>query len=260
MNTISILLLEDCISICDEFKKHISVKDSMDLVNVTNSSLDAIKLVKIHKPDSVIVDLELTDGTGSGIDFLEKLKEFDLGYMPYIAVNTNVRSELTYEAIHDGFADIIFWKQQQGYSIDYVLNAISFSVKRYKNRRKEDSSEMHSMSIDDKRIHKFISDELNTLGIKSNHKGRTYLFEAIKFNLEKFTVGYRSPLKHVGNLYNMKPSHVCRDISTAIKYAWLHTPLDVLDEHYQGTYSKDSGFPTPMEFISYYTEKIKCKL
>lgn len=66
-----VLLVEDDEIECAIYKEIIKNKEDIKLVDSTNSSKEAIKYVKNYKPDAVILDLELTNGEGSGFEFIE---------------------------------------------------------------------------------------------------------------------------------------------------------------------------------------------
>ena len=62
MNTskpMTLLLLEDDKITTNEFEKYIATRTDVTLVAKTNSSIDALKLVKKYRTEAVIVDLEL---------------------------------------------------------------------------------------------------------------------------------------------------------------------------------------------------------
>lgn len=264
----SIMILDDDSKICNDFESYIKTREDVKLVGKTNSSSEAIKLVKNLKPEAVIVDLELHNGYGSGFEFLMGLRNLNLSFSPLVVVNTNVKSPSIYENIHNGFADLIFYKKQEGYSIEYIINAILFS----KNSN-SDSSELKiennlDSEIDDlkseenKRITKLINIELDSVGISQKLRGRNYIFDALMYMLTENPVKVRdiSPLQYVANSYKMFPSSVGRGIQTVINSAWNRTPIEDLEESYKAKFSMDTGVPTAMEFIYYYYNKIKNKL
>jgi CheY-like chemotaxis protein len=71
--------------------------DDIDLLAVTDDSNKAIGYVKDLLPDAVILDLELHQGGGNGLLFLQVLKQMNLSVYPYILITTNNTSMVTYE-------------------------------------------------------------------------------------------------------------------------------------------------------------------
>ena len=73
----TILLVEDDLNECEIYKNILTGREDIKLVAITNSSAKAIEEMQIHKPDAVILDLELTDGEGSGFEFIESVRFYD---------------------------------------------------------------------------------------------------------------------------------------------------------------------------------------
>ena len=264
MNTskpMTLLLLEDDKITTNEFEKYIATRTDVTLVAKTNSSIDALKLVKKHRPEAVIVDLELQDGLGSGFDFLQKLKNTNLNFSPLIVVNTNVKSPTIYKNLHDGYVDLIFYKQQADYSFEMLVNAIVFS-------RKHEKDYTHNIVIEESeeeeqlRITKLINIHLDRIGISYKLKGREYIFDAINFMLHENPEKFKeiSPLQYVANKHHMFSSSVGRAIQTAINDAWKKTAIEDLERFYTASINSNSGVPTAMELIFYFYNKIKEEL
>jgi len=257
----SILLLEDDIHICNAFESLINIREDVCLVAQTNSSFEAIKLAKKYRPECIIVDLELHSGYGTGFEFLTELRNSNLDFEPLVVVNTRVKPGIVYDGIHEGFADLIFYKQQPDYSIEYVINSIVFSRKKNSNAPPPFEIVCGNNLRDEeaKRLTKLINAELDAVGIKQTLRGREYLFYGIKYMLEEQPKSSRdlSPLNYVADKYDMFPSSVSRGIHTAINDAWMYTPIEDIEENYKARVNSDSGSPTAMEFIKYYYLKIK---
>ena len=100
-----LLLIEDDDEECVEYKKIIENNDNIKLVAITNSSSVAIKYVNSYKPDGIILDLELNNGEGSGIDFIENIKKQNIEKFPKIVVTTNIYSDSVYNFLHKNKVD-----------------------------------------------------------------------------------------------------------------------------------------------------------
>ena len=254
------MILDDDIDVWNKFENLSNSRNDIQLIAKTASSFEAIKLAKKLQPEAIIVDIELPNGCGTGFEFLTELRDTELDFMPLVIVNTKVRPGMIYDGIHEGFADIIFYKQQEDYRIEYVINAMLFS--RKKNYKDSGSNTSCNISLKDKeniRISKLIDAELNAVGISPKHNGRQYIFDAISVMLEKNpkTPSSFSPFNYLADKYDMYASNVSRDIHTAISKAWLTTPIEDLEENYTAPIEPDTGEPTPLEFIFYYYKKIK---
>lgn len=72
MKPMSILLVEDDKDTCKIFEKQIKSRNDTTLVGVTDSSYEAINLVKLYSPDVVILDLYLHQRNWFGNSFFKK--------------------------------------------------------------------------------------------------------------------------------------------------------------------------------------------
>ena len=119
-----ILLIEDDEYEINSFKEVIQARDDVKLVQNTNSSYVGLEYVKKYIPEGIILDLELHQGEGSGLDFLENIKRINLDFKPLIIVITNVFSEIIYNYIHALGVDFIFYKKQSDYNPEIIINSM----------------------------------------------------------------------------------------------------------------------------------------
>ena len=154
-NRMTILIIEDDQNICDAFEEIISKRNEVELIGKTNSSIEAIKFVKENKPEAIIVDLELHHGIGSGFDFLRELKNINVKTKPIVVVNTNIISDIVYEKLHQGLADIIFYKKQKDYSPKTVIDSL---VLLRNNGEKSDTITNNNIE----NVNQIIEDIINT--------------------------------------------------------------------------------------------------
>jgi DNA-binding NarL/FixJ family response regulator len=250
------IILEDDLAIINEFEELSNTRDDIELIGTTNSSFDAIKLVKKLKPEAIIIDLELPNGFGTGFEFLIELRNTKLDFIPLVVVNTKVQPGMIYDGIHEGYADLVFYKAQADYKLEYVINSMVFS------RRKENVIAPTTNTLKDieaKKTIDLLNKELDLVGISHKHTGREYIFQAILLMLENSPKTPReiSPLPSLAKLHNTYASNITREINTAINYAWLNTDIDTLEKHYTAPLPKETCMPTPMELIYFYYKKIK---
>lgn len=256
MKCMTILLVEDDVEICKMFEDYIKTRNDVKLIAITNSSETAMEIVKDKRPSTIILDLQLHNGNGSGYDFLEKIKVMDIPYSPIIAVNTNVNSDKIYKKLNNHYADFIFYKKQPGYSPKLVIDDITF-LGADDGIIEEEPIIQEIFENQNKRIVDMINVELDTIGINYKLKGREYLFECLYALLQGNINSDYSILQHVAKKYKVCSNTIGRTIQTVINDTWRTSSLEHLHENYKAKINYNTGVPTPTEFIYYYFKRIK---
>lgn len=254
-----ILLIEDDELQCDMFKKYVSSRNDVDLVAITNSSNEALEYVKEYNPEGIILDIELHKGQGSGIEFLERVKEYNKKFKPIIIVTTNSSSEILYNNLHEDGVDLIFYKQQIDYSIKSVISALTLlrkSLYKHNNENREELIKETHAEYKNK-ISNRINSELDLIGISSHLKGRTYIQDAILYLIEDDNKNDDSVFNYLSNKHKKSSSSISRVMQTAINYAWKSSAPEELEVHYTAKINYHTGVPSPTEFIYYYANKLK---
>jgi len=270
---ISVVVVEDDTKELKRFKDFISLRDDIVIVGMTGSSREGIELVQLYAPDAVIVDLELHQGHGTGIDLLKSLKNTTVDTKPIIIVTTNNPSPITHNLTRDYGSDYVFWKRQQGYGpkvvIDMLLMLYSTINIGADNTEFADEltfspfTEKHETSkIDNKKneyenVIDMINQELHLIGISDRYKGHEYFSDAIHHLVTSSTGEYESTIKMVAQGAGVTYSSIIRAMQTAINKAWDTYDRDELLKHYTALTDRWTGVPTPTEFIHYYAEKIR---
>lgn len=85
-NKMKLLLIEDDINTCEIFKKIERARKEIEFIKITNSETEGLKCVKQNTPEGIILDLELTNGEGSGFGFIKELRKLKLKAIPKIIV------------------------------------------------------------------------------------------------------------------------------------------------------------------------------
>ena len=252
-----ILIIEDDESDCNNFIKCAQNRDDVE-IEITDSDVEALRLVKINKPEGIALDLELNNsktGSADGLDFMTKLKECRLNYEPIIIVTTHINSKTTYDMLHRAGVDLILYKDQLKYSSDYVFNKF-LSLRKYTESKPLTIKE--EIQNNENRISDLISDELELVGINSKMKGRQYIHDAILYLVENDNKSNDSnPINYLAKKYNAPKSTITNNMQNAINKGWNTTPVDELLIYYKARIRPDVGVPSPMELIYYYAEKIK---
>lgn len=255
----TVLLIEDDEFECQRFKTYVETLDNVKLVGITNSSDEGIELFKTHMPEAIILDIELHKGQGSGIEFMEKVKENMTEFRPIIVVTTNAVSSILYDKLHEDGADLIFYKKQVDYSPKLIISSVLSlrkTMKKFNITDKTTGEEQETLADYEAKISNKINTELDLIGISSHLKGRKYIHDAIVY-LIKENSSDETVFNHLANVYKKSSSSISRVMQTAINYAWRNSAPEDLEMHYLAKVNYNTGVPTPTELVYYYKDKIK---
>ncbi|MCL2354691.1 MAG: response regulator [Oscillospiraceae bacterium] len=259
------ILIEDDEVECQKYKDYFYTRDDIKLVAVTNSSDKAIEDVKTYQPDAIIADIELNEGQGSGIDFLEKIKTINLEYEPLISVITHISDRKTHRYAHLNGANFVTYKLRD----DYIKQGRELVVQDLFLMHKKlcsitstyDSKSIKTESIGERkeRVSNRINAELNKFCMPSTLKGRAYIHDAILYDAlggekeHNMTASQYIAKEHKVN----NQSNITNNIQTALEHAWDNTAPEELKKLYPVELSYKTFVPTPTQFISHFSDKIK---
>lgn len=254
---LNIILIEDDPNACESFREYVDTVTDVLLIESTNNSYRAVALVKEQLPDAVILDLELNEGQGNGLMFLQELKKLSLPFIPYILVTTNNSSSTTHDFCRQMGADFIMSKHQDDYSEKNAIEFLRMMKDIIQGRRCMKtlvSKDPLSSGTTTKQIARMISAELDAVGISPKAIGYNYLADAILLIIQG------KPNNICGTLatkYKKTDSSIERAMQNAINKAWRTADIDDLLDNYKARINSEKGVPTLTEFIHYYAKKIK---
>lgn len=257
---LTILLIEDDVSMCQAMNNYISNTEDTKLVGITKDIIKALEYFTSYQPDVIILDLELHDGNGDGLSFLENLALLDIEHQPFILVSTNNSSQIIYNQVRKLGADFIIPKYKEDYSAQNTiefLRTLRQSIQHsHKNKYTRPSLPvLESPQKDQERINKKIFSEFNHIGISPKMKGRKYLSDAILLLLEESSTSKVCSI--IAKNYGKTEASVSRAMQNAINKSWNTCNIDDLDKYYTAHIHSDKCVPTYMEFIHYYADKIR---
>lgn len=255
----SLLLVEDDEQDCKLFENYMNTRDDVKLIGITKSSSQAIQYIKTHMPEGIILDIELNEGKGSGLEVLEELNKIKFDVKPLVAITTNISSKEIYTYAHKQGTDIIFYKLKEDYCPELVIKNLLILRKSLCNIRiKNITEDINTETIAERkeRISNKINSELDLIGISSHLVGRKYIHDAILYILEENN-NNQNTFTYLANKYKKGNSTIGRAIQTSIEHAWRRSSPDDLEKYYTAKVNYNTGVPTPTELIYYYVEKIK---
>lgn len=257
---ISLLIVEDCKIDCNNFKNALANRKDIKLIGMTDSDIEALKVVRFKHPDAIILDIELhnsTTGNPDSFEFLTTLNSNEFETKPLIIVTTHLKSEKTYSLIHNLGADLIIYKDHSCYSSDYVLNKV---LTYTKPKPESEVSTLEEDSLEkEAKLSKQIYHELDLVGISPKMVGRQYLHDAILYLLTTMDQDPQpiGAVPYLIQLHGKSSTAITNGIQNAIIRAWKITSIEELELHYTSKVSYETCLPTPMDFIYNYVDKLK---
>jgi DNA-binding NarL/FixJ family response regulator len=255
-----LLLVEDEVADCIKFKDCANRRNDIIFIGMTDSSEDAMRLLKTRLPEGVILDLQLLKGKGSGLQFLRQLKEADIAFRPAVVVTTSNQSPLVYDQIEKMGVDWIFCKKQSDYSPDFVIDTL-LELRESLHTVQRNGTSVDRQSIESPeerrvRISQRIDTELDLVGVRVRLKGRVYIHDAIYLHIE--SDGKTVPIvEQVAIKHKVTYATITRVMQTAIDNAWDNSSTEDLKKYYTAQVSPKTGSPTASDFIYYYADKIR---
>ncbi len=255
-NPLSILLIEDDPRECQEMIEQIELSSEVKLVGVTNNALKALEQVSDLQPEAIILDLELHNGYGNGLTFLESLGAAKLTFPVYVLVTTHNLSSITHAGVRKMGADFIMLKSQEDYCPKTVIDFLISLKTVIKSNRASHSQAPSPVTPEQqkRRMKNRVVTELEHVGIPPNALGRKYLIDSI---LHVSRDEKENLLTAISKKYQKTETSVERAMQNAIDKAWKTAHIDDLEKYYTARITSTRGVPTIMEFIYYYADKIK---
>lgn len=257
LKPMKILIVEDDINDCNKLIDSAKLRDDIEIVAITDSDIEALKYVKIKHPDGIILDLELnnsTNGNPDSLDFIDNLKRLNLNISPIIIVTTHVNSKRTYEILHRKGVDLILYKDHPSYSANNVFN--KFINLRIESSNITKTSIEEVLKDEEERLSDCIEHELDLVGITPNLKGRKYIHDAIMYLIQNEN-NEKNVIQYLSQIHKKSTSTITNGIENAIIHGWRVSPIEDLEKYYTAKINYQTGIPTPMEFLYYYTDKVK---
>ncbi len=250
-----IIVIEDDLEECNKILECSKQRKDIELVGITDSDIDAIKLVKAKNVEGVMLDLELNNSKNGNTDsfgFLDSIK--NIRNKPIVIVTTHVNSPRTYDLLHRNGVELILYKDHPGYSPNQAFNKL-ISLRKIVEPVIENTVE-NEMKSHEERISECINNELDLIGITQNLKGRQYIHDAIMFLIQN-EGSDESLTQYLSKIYKKSSSTITNSIQNAIIHGWRVSAIEDLEKYYTAKVNYQTGLPTPMELIYYYVSKIK---
>lgn len=253
-NKLTIVLIEDDPATCKELEDFFDTCEDMQLVATTNHSNIGLKLISSYLPNIVLLDLELHHGGGNGLIFLNELRQQNISNPPYIIVTTQNMSTVTLNQARELGADLILTKYDTLYSPEYIASTIRLMEAGIVRKNTTVSQIVDPTPAQfENQVKLRVQREMELIGINPKNKGYAYLVDSIQNYMTDPSIHLSRTLV---DKYHKSEKSIERAMQNAIKRAWDTNDIDDLLKYYTAYIRPDKGFPTLMEFICYYANKI----
>ncbi len=257
---VKILILEDDLEERTQFENVSKETSEIEIIGNTANATEALSISQTQNPDAIIVDLELHDGIGNGLQFLSDLKNTACKSKPFLLVTTNNSSHTTHDAARSFGADFILTKYEKDYSAEYVIHFIKMMVHTLRKENCDAPVKSKDCAADKLSFHdipeadliEFIRNEIIRIGISPKTVGFKYLVDAV---LIKLVDTHANIYKTLGPKYKKSDPSIERAMQYAINIAWRTGDPDDLLTLYTARINSERGVPTIMEFIYFYVSK-----
>lgn len=260
LKKLNVLLIEDNEMECEAIKEYAKPLDDFHIIAITNSAYEGIEHVKSHLPDAVILDLELHEGNGNGIGFLDAMNKLEISSFPYVLVTTNNINPITHARVRKSGAGFIMTKSQEDYSAGNVVEFLRdmkefIKTSSHKRHLLSNLSTIETPEDFSKRLSRMINTEFDLVGLSPKMKGRNYLKEGIQILIQDHPED--SICAIIAKKYEKTDASVERAMQHVINKSWRSMPIEDLNKHYTAYVNPNRGVPTNTEFMYHYAEKIK---
>jgi response regulator RpfG family c-di-GMP phosphodiesterase len=257
-----LLLVEDDHDDVSKFTECVKKRKDVQIIGITNSSDEAMKIIKSRLPEGIILNLQLVRGKGTGIRLLEFLKNTELTIRPIVVVTTSNQSQRVYRSVEAMGADFYFNKTTEGYDETVVLDTLVF-LRPYielDGKRSPREGNVRDMVESPEelrdRVYRRIDLELDLVGLRTRLKGRDYLREAIYFQMYS-TKERGSGIEDVADMEKKQYGSIAKAMQTSINDAWKRVDIDEVFAHFTARITAKTGVPYVSDFIHFYADKIK---
>ena len=243
-NAINIIMADEDKSLIETFVKKIP-NEKFNVVSTTDNGAELLNLIRMHKPDVVVMDLILPKMDGFAV--MEKLKEE--------AINTNIIVNTGLSL--NGFVNKALslgakYYAIKPFSVDILYERINEIVDN-----NTQSNIIHSSSMG--KMEEKITNIFITVGIPAHIKGYQFLREAIKLaiaNPEIINSITKRLYPTIAQKYSTSASKVERAIRHAIEVAWNRGKIENINNVFGLKIYSSNEKPTNGEFIALVADKM----
>ena len=246
-NRVKILIADGNEEFCDHVKRRLEQVPSYEIVGTAADGQRALELMRVTKPDILVLDLMLSKL--DGIAVLKRAREMDKApaalvltgfmteYVANMAASLGVQYFMTKPCELDAVAERI-----------HEMTAIDSQLRQNAQRRQEVNIEAMVTSI------------IHEIGVPAHIKGYQYIRTAITMvydNPEIVGAITEELYPELADRFDTTVSRVERAIRHAIEVSWNRGDWDLMDDIFGHSVDVDKAKPTNSEFIVTLADKLR---
>lgn len=217
------------------------------VVGTAQDGETALELLRRTKPESLILDLTLSNPDGIGV-----LRQLAPEERPKTVLLSTINTGYVAAAAASCGVEYLMLKPCSMQSVIERMEEIM-----------EYSAEVPTVDRKDRDIETLVTNVIHEIGVPAHIKGYQYLREAIIIavgDMEVINSITKVLYPQVAKTFSTTPSRVERAIRHAIEVAWDRGDLDTLQRFFGYTVSNTKGKPTNSEFIALIADRLQLQL
>lgn len=257
MDALRVLVVEDESREAALLEDYLASLQDFQPAGIADGQARALSMVVERSPDIVLLDLRLRQGDGTG--FLSDLEALHLAYKPFILVVSRLLTLATQTTVCGLGADYCVSKDNIDCSPRGVVGLLRNFEPFIRSHTAVDlqvNEHPITPQLQEKQLRRLMALTLARISIPTGDLVNRELVEAMFFVLPILEKDLPLPdLKNtvyplIAEKYEIKdPRSIERGIRNILEKVWDRTEKTLLKNYYDFPVSKDTGYPSPREFI-----------
>lgn len=253
--TINVVIIDDNQATVCELSDYLKAQPDIKVLSCANDGAEGIELIKMLRPDVVILDMIMPKM--DGIRLLRQLKREGLTDSKIImySVSSAVRYMQTAEEL--GVNYYLLKPQSCEYIADVIRDVCDTDVPEPSPSYRAASEVTHKPRQD---LETCVTECIHELGVPAHIKGYQYIRTAIMMvieNMDLLNYITKQLYPSIAKQYATTPSRVERAIRHSIEVAWIRGKPETMNEIFGYTVHTGKGKPTNSEFIAMVADRIR---
>lgn len=256
MEKVKVLVVDDNKRIVSLLKEALTKDPEIEVVGTASDGEEAMKQIRMRKPDVVLLDLIMPKIDGLGV--MERLKKSSMEEEPKIIVVSAVSRESVTES---AFALGAVYYILKPFDTRVVVSRVKSVGRTGEGGSKVINTVFENQHIpQENALEAEVTHIIHEIGVPAHIKGYQYLRDAIIMSVndgEMLGSITKRLYPTIAKNHKTTSSRVERAIRHAIEVAWSRGKMDTIEELFGYTVSSRKGKPTNSEFVALIADKIR---